>query len=356
MKKVILVILSISMIAFLLNGCTEKEDDSALNSEENMSNEASPIDYSIEDHWLKLPENRGEYEVDVFYVYPTVYSKESDDDPNICAINNESMIEGAQKAYDKQATAFEPIGNIYAPYYEQADGTYVLSLPDDEHTKVMSGLPSQDVIAAFDYYMTNYNEGRPFILAGHSQGSEILLHLLSDYIADNDEILKQMIASYVIGYSVTEEYLEENPTLKFAENANDTGVIISYNTQAEEIGEPGDPVVKAGSLVINPITWTRDEALASADMSLGSLLLDENGDIIYDQKGDVITEYNFADAKIDLDKGVLICDSVDVDKYSPGNDVFGRGVYHVYDYPFYYFNIRENAVNRTNIFLENIAN
>jgi len=40
-----------------------------------------------------------------------------------------------------------------------------------------------------------------------------------------------------------------------------------------------------------------------------------------------------------------------VEKLSPGNQVFGKGVYHSFDYPFYYMNIRENATNRIENFL-----
>ena len=38
--------------------------------------------------------------------------------------------------------------------------------------------PYQDVKDAFYYYLEHYNEGRPFILAGHSQGSAMLLELM----------------------------------------------------------------------------------------------------------------------------------------------------------------------------------
>ena len=55
-----------------------------------------------------------------------------------------------------------------------------------------------------------------------------------------------------------------------------------------------------------------------------------------------------ADAQIDITKGALICSTADVDRLSPGNGTFGKGVYHSFDYPFYYYNIRANAENRAN--------
>lgn len=46
-----------------------------------------------------------------------------------------------------------------------------------------------------------------------------------------------MIATCVIGYSITPEYLAKNPHLKFAKEAKDTGVIISYNTEAPQVAD-----------------------------------------------------------------------------------------------------------------------
>lgn|GEM_PF-7003300 len=44
--------------------------------------------------------------------------------------------------------------------------------------------------------------------------------------------------------------------------------------------------------------------------------------------------------------------TVNVDVYSPGSATFGKGVYHTFDYPFYYFNLRQNAENRSDKYLE----
>ena len=77
---------------------------------------------------------------------------------------------------------------------------------------------------------------------------------------ENPEVYQQMIAAYVIGYPVTAAYLANNPHLKFAVGPDDTGVIISYNTQAPSVIPPNNPVVSnIIGLVINPITWTRTE-------------------------------------------------------------------------------------------------
>jgi len=98
-----------------------------------------------------------------------------------------------------------------------------------------------------------------------------------------------------------------------------------------------------GAIAINPINWTREETLATAQDSLGSILPNT--------EGKYVPVKNYADARVDKARCALICSTAEVEKWSPGNVVFIKGIYHSYDYPFYYYNIRENAANRTKIFL-----
>jgi hypothetical protein len=298
---------------------------------------AVATDYSQAAHWLSIP--APVMAVDVFYLYPTCWQKVNSTDPNICDINNPSMLAGALPAFERQATAFETFANVYAPYYRQADAGYTLGLPEDQREVVIGGIPTSDAVAAFEYYIQHYNQGRPFILAGHSQGSNVLIHLLSGYLKDNPAIYQRMIAAYIIGYPVTSTYLAGNPHLKFATGPDDIGVIISYNTQAPSVVPPHNPVVSnMVGLVINPITWTR------AAEGFGSIMPDS-----VTMKFLPVPQY--ADARVDLNKGVLVCASADSNELYKYTKSFGKGVYHSFDYPFYYFNIRANAQNRANIFL-----
>jgi len=311
--------------------------------------EPKATDYSISEHWLSLPSSP-EKKVDVFYLYPTSFQKINESDPNICEIDNPMMLKYSKLAFARQATAFETVGNIYAPYYRQVDAIYRSTLPIEEQDKLVAGIPKSDVFAAFDYYIKNYNNGRPFILAGHSQGSNLLVYLLSEYMKEHPKVYDRMIAAYVIGYSVTEDYLAKNPHLKFAEGPDDTGVIISYNTEAPTV-EGNNPVLLPGAIAINPITWTREETLATAEENLGSIMLNKDGSLVLNEEGIIEPVKNYADARVDKAKGVVICSTADVEKLAPGNQLLGKGVFHSFDYPFYYFDIRENAANRVDNFL-----
>jgi hypothetical protein len=300
-------------------------------------------DYADASNWLSQPSSSDASKpVDVFYLYPTAYMPSDPSAPVVCSADNAQMRSGAKAAFSRTATAFSPLANIYAPYYRQAT---IVSMMYAEQEPIVGGEPTTDALSAFDYYIKHLNKGRPFILAGHSQGSNIMVNLMADYMKKNPEVYKRMIAAYLPGYSITPQYLEQNSELKFAENADDTQVIVSYNTVAPTTTMP-DPVVLPGAMVINPITWTRTEATATASQSLGSISLDKNGYAVLDAQVQPQKVLGVADATIDTAAGTLICSTVDTATLDPGNSVTAAGIFHNYDYPFYYFDIRANAANR----------
>jgi hypothetical protein len=336
--------------AAVLLGCTvQPVADTRSTSTQEAGSTAPPVDYTSAENWLSAPVTITQ-PVDVFYLYPTSFQRAASDAPVIATIDDPGMRQRAQAAFARQATAFETSANIFAPYYRQADAQYTLALPLEEQDKVVGGIPAGDALAAFQYYLDHYNEGRPFILAGHSQGSNVLLYLLADYMKEHPDVYKRMIAAYVIGYSVTPSYLAANPHLKFAEGPDDTGVIVSYNTEAPTIGGT-NPVVQPHSLAINPISWTRDETVAPATQNPGSIALMKTGYPVTGADGKPALVKDFADARVDTGRGVVICSTCPVDELAPGNALFPKGVFHTFDYPFYYFSIRENAAERTSSFL-----
>ncbi len=322
-------ILFFNFVVFLFISCGDSNID--------LSSGYTPPDYSLANSWLAIPATTKN--ADIFYVYPTAWYKTNINQENICAINNAMMHTGAAAAFNRQATAFETVGNMFAPFYRQADPFYTLSLTNEERNNVISGIPANDLINAFDYYIKHFNNNRPFILVGHSQGSHALLFLLSNYMTNHPDVYQRMVAAYILGYPVTQEYLNNNAHLKFAENADDTQVIISYNTQSESVTFN---LVMSNliGLAINPISWTRNDTIAIISEGLGSYMPDTQG---------VFTATpQYADAKVDTAKGVIIC--------STANDSelilsFGPGIYHSYDIPFYYFNLRQNAQNRLEKYL-----
>jgi len=293
------------------------------------------IDYSDSKNWLNIPETIDK-EVDVIFYYPTTYSPAEGSEEVIADIDDEGMRSGAQSCLESQASAFSQSCNVFAPFYRQVSGTYGLTLSNEENAELFEYAASRDAADALDYYFENYNNGRPFILAGHSQGSETSLYLLAGYFKDHPDYYQRMVAAYPIGYAVTTDFLADNPHLKFAERKSDTGVIISWNTEGpENVGEH-NAVVLENSVCINPLTWRTDDTYAPTYLNLGSRI---NGEILYD----------IADAQIDLERGSLIT-TADASYAMPANDLFGPACFHGKDYDFYYNNIVENVKDRINAY------
>ncbi len=292
------------------------------------------IDYSDTANWISFPENPDK-SVDLFFLYPTVYGvKNLVVADGAADIDNAEMWEGATNSLKTQASVFSESCNIYMPAYRQLSILCLTNVVDEPD--IVEYYLSRDIYNALDYYFENHNEGKPFILAGHSQGSVWVAEILENYMKDHPEYLERMVASYVIGYSVTTDYLAANPHLKFAEAADDIGVIVSYNVEGPGNKNQTNSVVRGNPVAINPLTWTRDETYASAELNLGSL------DNAYQP---VVP--GVADARVDTERGVVVCESVDPALYKTAFDMFfGSESYHYYDYALYYFNLQENVATR----------
>lgn len=298
-------------------------------------------DYSDVDNWLSMPEECDK-DVDVIFLYPTSYGTLTSPEDDISDIDDMSMRIAASFAAAMQASVFEESCNIYVPYYRQLTVASLLEVIE-ENPEALKYIAASDIYHMLDYYFEQLNEGRPFILAGHSQGSVWLTVILEDYMKEHPQYYENMVAAYVIGYSVTEDYLTANPHLKFAEGADDTGVIISYNTEGPGNKEQFNCVVREGAIAINPINWKRDDTYASAAENLGSL----------DMQGNIITDY--ADARLDIERGVVVCESVKIDTQLSEAMLpyFGSESYHMSDYSLYFMNLQENVADRIAAFLEN---
>ena len=305
-------------------------------------------DYSRKDCWHHIPEEITK-DVDTFYIFATDYIMSSFEEgaPDYAPLDNPEMLLGAKIEYRDHATAFADSTNVFAPYYRQSGLRYageVIKKTGDFNTALL-GLPYEDITAALDYYFANCNGGRPFIIAGHSQGSAMALLLLRTYFKDHPEYYARMVAAYTIGYSVTDEYLAANPHLKFAASECDTGVIIAWNTEG-----PGNVASNAKSVVIlpntrsiNPLNWKLDETYAPASLNLGSIVLNE-------KTGEPEIGDAGADAQINLARGTVVTNAkaepMPEDVAKVAAEFFGSDGRHGCDYTYYYNNIKVNVAKR----------
>ena len=294
------------------------------------------LDYSKAENWLEQPAEVTK-PVDVFYIYPTVTGFR--DPVEICDITDSVLVDGAQMVRRIQTSVFDESCNVFMPYYRQIS----MPKPGSDYSAIIDYISGFDATDALDYFLNNLNEGRPFILAGHSQGAATLIALLENYMTKHPEALERMVAAYPIGYAVTNDFLARTG-LKFAEGATDTGVIVSWNTEGPANKDAKNVTLAPGGISINPINWKRDATYAPVTENLGSLTV----------TGELVTP-GIADACIDTVRGSVIVTTADAKLYAiPADaaDLFGPESYHLHDYGFFFNNFRQNVADRIKEFLE----
>ncbi|MDR1149683.1 MAG: DUF3089 domain-containing protein [Spirochaetaceae bacterium] len=342
MKKMLLMFCA-AILVFILFGCKIQEGTTTgLIKPEDLrypryGDKIEAVDYNNPDNWLAKGSG-GTHQVDVFFLYPTSWRAEYGAYP-ISAIENLEMRHWAFYYLKTRASAFETAGNIYAPFYRQLDASFVVAQNAANGIDLFGGVPFTDALAAFDYYIKNYNNGRSFILAAHSQGSFVMAALLAFYMRDNPDVYERMIAAYLIGLPMLEEVYELYPHIKPAQNADDLGVVISYNTNSPLI-DGKDPFSYPSSVLINPITWVTDDSYAPRELSKGGIIVNDDGTFV--------DAPHLSDAKIDKSTHTLVS-SVDREKFSSAaasRAYFPLGVLHENDIPLYYYDLRANAENR----------
>ncbi|MBD5558877.1 MAG: DUF3089 domain-containing protein [Clostridia bacterium] len=288
----------------------------------------TPTDYANPRNWISQPTGRRlKHAVDAFFVYPTVYRHPDTGSHHLMPIDS-PLFRGAARVATYQRDRFlSEDCNIFAPYYRQV-GMEVLSMRRSSFDHI-SKTPYHDVRSAFFYYLENLNGSRPFILAGHSQGSDMLIKLLCHDLKD-PELRRRLIAAYLIGYSLTRQELAQFPHVRLAQAADDLGCVITYNTSAP--GAAVLPVVLPGAVAVNPLTWSSGPQYAPPQANPGSVFLDA-GPFRVSRK-------HFTGARIDEQTGLLM---IDEDAYRR----LGRPhTLHSFDIPLFEASLRVNVATR----------
>ena len=331
MKKITFALAMITVMVFGLSGCAGT----------NVADMRKATDYSRKDSWLQFPKITKD--VDTFYIYSTTYYESSfkEGAPDYATLDNPEMLEGARGEYITNASVYEKSTNVFVPYYRQAGMRYAgeIRKKTGDIDAAISGIPYNDITAALDCYFKNWNNGRPFIIAGHSQGASMVKYVLKKYFKKHPEYYKRMVAAYVIGFSVTKDDLKKYPHLKFATGERDTGVIISWNTEGPKNVQENakNAVVLPDAISINPLNWKLDETYAPASLNRGSLMPNVKA------RRYEITDIG-ADAQVVLPRGVIVTNAKC--NHLAAAEFFGPQSFHEFDYNFYYNNLKDNVAKR----------
>jgi len=182
--------------------------------------------------------------LDCFYVYPTVHLEGT---PG-------NWTDFSDLTYEldpllSQAGRFTRACRVFAPLYRQITlGTF--SSPDvAQYEAIAYG----DVRDAFQHYLANDNGGRPFVLMGHSQGTNMVTTLMQDLLDSSPTLREQMVVALLIGGSVAvppgEVVGGTFQNLPLCTSDTQTACVIAFRTYAEGFpptansNTPSDPAL-----------------------------------------------------------------------------------------------------------------
>lgn len=285
----------------------------------------------------------------IFFVHPTSYiSKDSWNAP----LENAEVTERTKIFLRGLASPFASAGEIWAPKYRQATvGAFLTKEPAGQ--KALDAA-YEDVLQSFDRFIEQQQGDRPIILAGHSQGSRHLTYLLRDRVAGKP-LAKRIVAAYVVGWPISITSDLDTLGLPACSGPDEAGCIMSWQSFAEPadykliidyfgITEGFNGMSRKDTNIVctNPLNGG-GLPNAQAEENLGTLKANaelSSGELIVGQ----------VPARCDERGFLLIGDPVDMGAYVlPGNN------YHVYDYPLFWANVRQDALRRTRAFLSQNA-
>lgn len=291
--------------------------------------------------------------VDVFFIHPTAFlrsvSWNSPMDPG------SSTEENIKWMLANQAAAFNECCDIYAPRFREANiFAYLVGTMEVRHQAL--DFAYEDVERAFDYFLEHHSKGRPFIIAGHSQGTQHGLTLLKERISGTD-LRGRMVAAYILGAELTRQEVDEIPDIAPCDAPDDLHCVIHWATYGVDGVSAGNGLRDGPLLCVNPLNWRDEGGHVAADKHKGAIVTsglyagqfwgeDVAADVKFEAPTSVVPGRTWAECK---DGRLTVADqSNDLFVVAP---VMPEKNYHSFDYPLFYMDIRENAQLRSQTYL-----
>lgn len=272
---------------------------------------------------------RADSTVDVFFLHPTTFAKRKDKHRANALIDDHYI--NAKTDYTTilyQASVFNEQCRVFSPRYRQAH-IWNFFRKDKKAAASAFDFAYEDIRSSFEYYLRHWNNGRPIIIASHSQGSLLAERLLKEYF-ENKKMADKLVAAYIIGWAVPKEYFT---ALKMCEDSLQTGCICGWRTLRKGFVPRLLKNENGNSYVTNPLTWTTGNDYASKKENKGSVLKDFNK--VYPHTTDAQTGNGFLYVR---------------KPRFPWSFLFFTRNYHIADINLYYINLRENISQRIKAF------
>jgi hypothetical protein len=194
--------------------------------------------------------------VDVFFIHPTTFNGGRN--------WNGPIDDGAaRRQLDRimlpnYAGPFARVGRIFAPRYRQASLYAHMTLRED--ARDARRFAYGDIQAAFRFYMSHYNFGRPFIVVGVEQGGLIADRLVREEIAPNPLLAHDFVVGYMIDAIVPRDgYDAPGKTIPACRQRAQARCVVAWMAVPE-----ADPK-RARVLLSRAMAWTPDHLLENLD-------------------------------------------------------------------------------------------
>ncbi len=255
-KSFLLKVLSISLLIGI-SGCKENTDHIELVTKTTKTYIPETPDYSQPAMWYEEKNDANNNGADIFYIVATWEFDWKTKDSLQChfadPVNTPQHCQDMGIEIKRVAEYMGKGNNYYAPYYRHISLNSWAENEDTINNRYFS-VAFKDIQQSFNYFLKEKNNGRPFILAGFSQGAKSVVELIKTM---PDSVANRMVAAYVMGYKVTSADTMACHNLKPAKGADDTGVTICYNSVSDV--KYIKPVLSESNIFcINPVNWKCD--------------------------------------------------------------------------------------------------
>lgn len=223
--------------------------------------------YADAEMWYTVASDSTGTGADVFYIPSTWERDWQTPDSTVCRYADPSQQRHRKhmKIEMRRVARYMADGNnFYSPFYRHITLDTWATLDDNYIEECYHKAAFRDVRAAFDRFLRDFNCGRPFILAGFSQGAKSVVELLK---VMPEEARSRMVAAYVLGYKVTPDDVAACPFIRAAERENDTGVTVCYNS-VSDVKYIKPIVCEPCVMCINPVNWRTDTTPATLQDSI----------------------------------------------------------------------------------------
>jgi len=172
--------------------------------------------------------------LDCFYIYPTVSRDQG--------LNSDLNVGEEKPTAEVQFARFASVCRTFAPIYRQMTLGAVAAYSAGANIDAAAALAYGDVAAAWRNYLATRNDGRPFVLIGHSQGSLMLQMLIAREIENNPAIAARMKLAILPGFNViVPQGKLVGGTFKrtpLCSHSGETGCVIAYSSFREKNAPP----------------------------------------------------------------------------------------------------------------------